>query len=146
MTYSKSKFQSIFLLLVLHNQLCSSSTSLDDEQWSLGPTFGFGRQQSHKATNPTSRTVNDLRSRATEGNPEAQYFLGLLMWYGDGVATDRDMAMDFFRRAAKQGHIHAQFNVGLILASCWVPCCSQNAYFPRLLLVLLLDAFWHGCW
>ena len=116
MTYSKSKFQSIFLLLVLHNQLCSSSTSLDDEQWSLGPTFGFGRQQSHKATNPTSRTVNDLRSRATEGNPEAQYFLGLLMWYGDGVATDRDMAMDFFRRAAKQGHIHAQFNVGLILA------------------------------
>ena len=91
-------------------------TFASEDGFSLGPTFGFGRQQTHKATNPNSRTVNDLRNRASEGNPEAQYFLGLLMWYGDGVGTNREMAMDYFRKAAKQGHIHAQFNVGLILA------------------------------
>lgn len=104
---------SCLLFLLSH---LSTSENLDDEQWSLGPTFGFGRHQTHPPTNPNSRTVTDLRNRANQGNPEAQYFLGLLMWYGDGVGTDRDTAMDLFRKAAKQGHIHAQFNVGLILA------------------------------
>jgi uncharacterized protein len=104
----------LLLIFSLFNLL--NSQNIDDEQWSLGPTFGFGRSSQHKHTNPTSRTVNDLRNRASEGNPEAQYFLGLLMWYGDGVGVNREGAMDLFRKAAKQGHIHAQFNVGLILA------------------------------
>ena len=113
--YNVCRFlMSVFVLFQQHHNIASET--IDEEQWSLGPTFGFGRHATHKHTNPQSRTVNDLRSRASEGNPEAQYFLGLLMWYGDGVETNREMAMDFFRKAAEQEHIHAQFNVGLILA------------------------------
>ena len=87
-----------------------------DEAWSLGPTYGFGKQRTHVKSNPGSNTVSDLRERAENGDPNAQYFLGLLMWYGDGVATNREAALALFRKAAEQGHTHAQFNVGLVLA------------------------------
>ena len=87
-----------------------------DEAWSLGPTYGFGKQRKHKSSHPSASTISDMRERAENGDPSAQYFLGLLMWYGDGVGTNRETALALFRKAAEQGHVHAQFNVGLILA------------------------------
>ena len=120
--YALLRKLSFSCLLFLLSHL-STSENLDDEQWSLGPTFGFGRHQTHPPTNPNSRTVTDLRNRANQGNPEAQYFLGLLMWYGDGVGTDRDTAMDLFRKAAK----HVIKN----------DISPNSAYIRRFLLILL---------
>lgn len=46
---------------------------------------------------------------------EAQYFLGLLQYYGEGVTADHSAAMKSFREAALQGHPQAATNLAMLL-------------------------------
>jgi len=48
-----------------------------------------------------------LRSLAEQGHAEAQYNLGVMYDYGEGVPEDDAEAMKWFRLAAEQGHQHA---------------------------------------
>jgi TPR repeat protein len=54
------------------------------------------------------------RVKATLGDPEAQYRLGLL--YENGVKLERNFARaaDWYRRAGRQGHPRAQFKLGAL--------------------------------
>lgn len=45
-----------------------------------------------------------LRPLADQGDAEAQYVLGYMYYYGQGVASDPKVAQDWIRRAADQGH------------------------------------------
>src|SRR5690349_5770177 len=47
-------------------------------------------------------------SAAASGEPAAQFQLGLRYEYGDGVARDFRVALDWYRRAAEQGLPAAQ--------------------------------------
>lgn len=49
--------------------------------------------------------------RAEEGNVDNQYYLGRLYLDGDGLAFSRDYVKSakWFRKAAEQGHIEAQY-------------------------------------
>ena len=51
---------------------------------------------------------------AEQGNPDAQVILGKMYLKGDGVLTDRDQAVKWFKASAAQGNSDAQFFLGSI--------------------------------
>ena len=51
---------------------------------------------------------------AEQGNPEAQYNLGLAYEYGHGVMRDHAAAANWFRKAANQGLVSAQLSLGVL--------------------------------
>ncbi|MFA7092313.1 MAG: tetratricopeptide repeat protein [Arcobacteraceae bacterium] len=51
---------------------------------------------------------------ANEGNASAQYNLGVLYYYGDGVAVDKKKAYTLLVQAADQGHEEAQISLDTI--------------------------------
>ena len=55
-----------------------------------------------------------FRPLAEQGNPSAQFHLGLMYDDGRGVPQDDTEASRWFRRAAEQGHAKAQFNLGVM--------------------------------
>lgn len=74
-------------------------------------TFGQG----HTFRAPTADVVHRLRRDAESGSRDAQYQIGLLYYYGDGVAVDRQIAYRYFKDAALQGHPQASGNLGSML-------------------------------
>ena len=55
-----------------------------------------------------------LLERAKGGDAEAQFELGVMYYYGDGVPEDEEEAAKWTRLAAEQGHAGAQNNLGLM--------------------------------
>ena len=54
---------------------------------------------------------------AEQGDADAQYNLGLMYDYGEGVPKDDAKAVYWYRKAAEQGHAKAQFNLGWMYAN-----------------------------
>ncbi|KAF0712924.1 hypothetical protein AaE_011918 [Aphanomyces astaci] len=46
--------------------------------------------------------------------PDSMYLFGLMQFYGHGVTQDKDAAIRFFRKAAADRHVDAQFALGLL--------------------------------
>ncbi|WP_422061644.1 SPOR domain-containing protein [Sphingopyxis sp.] len=61
------------------------------------------------------KAVAEWRPLAVAGDPDAQFNLGQAYKLGRGVAADLAQAESWYRRAAKQGHLQAEDNLGLIL-------------------------------
>ena len=59
--------------------------------------------------------VAEWRPLALAGDADAQFNLGQAYKLGRGVPSDLTQAEDWYRRAAKQGHLQAEDNLGLIL-------------------------------
>jgi len=53
-------------------------------------------------------------SRTVCGDAEAQFKLGFMYKWGEGVHQDDVWAMKFYRMAAEQGHVEAQYRLGLM--------------------------------
>ncbi len=58
--------------------------------------------------------VTELEPEAEAGDAEAQYYMGTLRQHGAGVPKDYGAALEWYRRAATQGHTGAQFAIGLL--------------------------------
>ncbi len=56
----------------------------------------------------------EWRPLAEEGDPEAQFNLGILYDLGQGVAQNKMMAATWYRRSAEQGFAAAQYNLAVI--------------------------------
>jgi TPR repeat protein len=56
--------------------------------------------------------AKEWRTLADEGEPEAQFNLGLLYLDGHGVPQNPAEAVSWFRRAAEQDYVPAQHNLG----------------------------------
>lgn len=57
---------------------------------------------------PTSRfTIEQLQQAADAGDPDAQYAIGYMYYYGKNVAEDKQQAMNWIKRAAVQGQPQA---------------------------------------
>jgi hypothetical protein len=59
-----------------------------------------------------SLSPDDLRKLAEQGDPDAQWQLGILYHEGDGVPKDDAMAVQWYERAAEQGYVRAQATLG----------------------------------
>ncbi len=58
--------------------------------------------------------VYDLGGKAGRGDREAQYNLGTLFYYGDGVAKNYKIAADWYQKATYQGHTKAAYALGMM--------------------------------
>ncbi len=65
---------------------------------------------------PRLADVYDLGGRAGSGDKEAQYKLGTLFYYGNGVNQNYKIAADWYQKAADQGHAKASYSLGLMYA------------------------------
>ena len=54
-----------------------------------------------------------MRARASRGEADAQYSLGICLYEGLGVPKDPKVGVTWLRKAAEQGVVQAQFNHGL---------------------------------
>lgn len=61
------------------------------------------------------KAVAEWRPLAVAGDADAQFNLGQAYKLGRGVPADLTQAEGWYRRAAKQGHLQAEDNLGLIL-------------------------------
>ena len=55
---------------------------------------------------------NNLLMKAKEGDPTSQFQLAWLFYDGDGVEQSYTKAIEWFKKAAGQGNVDAQFNIG----------------------------------
>ena len=60
----------------------------------------------------TSQEIADIRLRADQGYPDAQFALGVLHWEGRSVEQDDGEAARWFRLAADQGEADGQTALG----------------------------------
>jgi len=74
----------------------------------LGATDGAERQSFEKAEKYLSKA-------ASEGKADSQYHLAHMYEYGLGVNKNSDLAIDYYRKAALQGHALAQYALGQLL-------------------------------
>jgi len=61
---------------------------------------------------PASESPESLRGRAEKGDAEAQFNLGFMYHFGQGVTPDYAEALRWYRKAADLGNVSAQFNLG----------------------------------
>lgn len=57
-------------------------------------------------------SIVEIRSRAEQGEKEAQFRLGVCYGKGEGVLQDDVKSVNWYRKAAEQGHSEAQNNLG----------------------------------
>ena len=58
------------------------------------------------------KTFADTKKQAEQGDATAQFNLGVMYDFGEGVAEDNEAAVKWYRLAAEQGDADAQFNLG----------------------------------
>lgn len=61
------------------------------------------------------KAVGEWRPLANAGDADAQFNMGQAYKLGRGVPTDVPIAMEWFRKAAEQGHLRAEDNYGILL-------------------------------
>ena len=105
MAISKStrNLVSIFLLLLLtlHSVLAAD--------------FKKGLDAAKKGNFETA--LKEWRPLAEQGDSYAQYNLGLMYDYGEGVIEDYTLAVYWYRQAAEQSHAKGQYSIGYMYAS-----------------------------
>jgi uncharacterized protein len=58
--------------------------------------------------------LREWKPLAEQGDASAQYNLGVMYYYGQGVPQDDETAVKWYRLAAKQGNADTLFNLGLM--------------------------------
>ena len=78
--------------------------------FSAGPAAAQNFESGLSAYNRADfeRAFDEWDALAQFGNPRAQFGMGLLYSFGQGVETNDVLAMDWFSRAAERGHPGAQ--------------------------------------
>ncbi len=62
-----------------------------------------------------ARAVAEWQPLAIKGNPDAQFNLAQAYKLGRGVQMDTKIAESWYRKAAEQGHLQAEDNLGLVM-------------------------------
>ena len=62
-----------------------------------------------------ARAIAEWRPLAQAGDPDAQFNMGQAYKLGRGVQSDFPVALDWYRKAAAQGHLRAEDNLGLLM-------------------------------
>lgn len=83
--------------------------SVAKKQFKLGFLYYTGRGSVGR---DFAKAAYWYRKAAEQGNAEAQYFLGLMYYRGQGISQDFTKAAYWYRKAAKQGNAKAQYPLG----------------------------------
>lgn len=62
----------------------------------------------------SAANVSQVIEKATSGNADAQFDLGVMYAHGDGVEKNLPEAIKWYRKAAEQGDAYAQCNLGIL--------------------------------
>lgn len=54
---------------------------------------------------------------AYKRDPEAQFHMGMIYFYGEGVEKDIDRAMEWWRKAMRRGHVDAAYRLSELKTS-----------------------------
>ena len=73
-------------------------------------TYQRGLKYSKRGKN--EKAIDCFKQAAERGHCGAQFKLGLVFAYGDGVPQDHTEAAKWYRKAAEQGHAEAQWRLG----------------------------------
>lgn len=68
-----------------------------------------------------------LKPEAMKGQPDAQYAVGYMYYYGQGVVEDKDKAWFWINQAAKAGHPDALVAVKILGKKRHVPASPQQS-------------------
>ena len=63
-----------------------------------------------------AQKVMYAKQAAAQGNPRAQFDLGLMYLQGNGVVKNERLAFNYFHKAARKNHAEAKFQMGLSFA------------------------------
>lgn len=99
----------------------------DGETFEVVEPYGF-RFDIFGASKPKNLIPEDLEKAAESGDADAQYEIGLLYYYGDGVWDDLEEAYEWFLKSAKQGHPKAQYRVGGLCVYHFVGADNQEDF------------------
>ncbi len=76
--------------------------------------LGLGAADAAEAPQNYGQAMAWYERAAAEGNPRAQFYLGVMLETGIRGDTDPAAAVQWYRKAAAQGHVEAQFKLGLM--------------------------------
>ena len=80
--------------------------------YAYGAYIELQRDPAKESHIKTAEKVNTLRASADRGNAAAQYEIASYYYYGSaGFPMDKTKSMDWFMKAAEQGHIRAQLQI-----------------------------------
>jgi TPR repeat protein len=67
-----------------------------------------------QAQGDDAAALRQWQADAAQGNPHAQYNVGMAYAEGRGAAQDFSKAAEFYTKAAEQGNVNAQYNLGTL--------------------------------
>jgi uncharacterized protein len=65
-----------------------------------------------KPLNIHTKSLEEFKALAKQGDTDAQFKVGLMYYFGQGVPRDYLESLNWFKMAARQGHPLAQYNAG----------------------------------
>ncbi|EKD71206.1 MAG: hypothetical protein ACD_46C00246G0005 [uncultured bacterium] len=107
----------IFLKISLFSLLVCSLLACSTTMRSSPATMSELKQgQRLFETGYYKRAMRDLLPLASDGNPEAQYAVGYMYYYGYGVTQDTDVGYFWINRSASQDYAPAKQALAVIAA------------------------------
>ena len=100
------RLTSLLLILFFLTHISGCSTCHSCEK----PTYRHASLAEGKANfkeKHYSLAYRQLLPLAVKGNADAQYAIGYMYYYGKGIDYNEELAENWLRKAAKQGHTHA---------------------------------------
>ena len=72
------------------------------------------RTLAKQAASGSAAASAEIQRRATGGDAYAEHLMGLMHVSGQGAAQSEELAVGWFLRAARKGHVPSQHNLGVI--------------------------------
>jgi TPR repeat protein len=147
-----------------HEDIATSEifTNVSQEAQTTSPSEGlldfigsaFSSEQENRDN--LDHKLEQLNMLATQGDKDAQYKLGSLYYFGNGVKKDFFTSSLWYRRAAQQGNADAQYNLGNMYllgegiqkneqqANYWYTLAAANAHIKATNALIDLQKPIHG--
>ena len=71
------------------------------------------KSKAETMTEQNTLSISELQQKANDGDAQAQFELALCYAKGKDVERNMELAFDWHKKAAEQGHVNAQFALGL---------------------------------
>lgn len=92
--------------------LIFTAFNLPAYSFTLNDDADFERGQTLLARGEYVEALKAFGNSAKNGNPEAQYQIGIMFLEGEGMKANPEDAAYWFRKAAQNGHAPSQFAIG----------------------------------
>ena len=93
----------------LESALRSVSEGLENE---YTKQFGFNHDNIEGIPETFKDAISWFELKALSGDPVSQYIIGYCYYYGIELSESIDVALEWYRKAAEQGHARAQCELG----------------------------------